>query len=234
MFVNYVDVALVAMSVAFVIAGYKKGIFITALNFVRYALGFSLCFYISDNSAQTVYDDYVKAKALEKINEKIVMSDKGGQTLDNLQQAINALPKDIANSFDVSALDFSSKNISQQILDNIFKPILMFLTQAALFLIVFIVFFGATAVIMHYVKREKKRRRKKDKKAALTKADCIFGALFGVLKAGLVVCAIAAVSAYALSLFGDSVSNGFVSNLKSSEILSWFNNKNIFNLITSL
>lgn len=97
----------------------------------------------------------------------------------------------------------------------------------------FIVFFGATAVIMYYVKRAKKRRRKKEKKAAVTRADCFFGALFGALKAALAVCAIAAVSAYALSLFGDSASNQFIVNLKSSEILSWFNNKNIFNLITS-
>ena len=121
------------------------------------------------------------------------------------------MPKDIAGSLDISSVNLSSKNVSQEILDNLFKPILMFLTQAALFVAVFIVFFGATAVIMYYVKRAKKRRRKKEKKAV----------------------AIAAVSAYALSLFGDSASNQFIVNLKSSEILSWFNNKNIFNLITS-
>ena len=143
------------------------------------------------------------------------------------------MPKDIAGSLDISSVNLSSKNVSQEILDNLFKPILMFLTQAALFVAVFIVFFGATAVIMYYVKRAKKRRRKKEKKAVVTRADCFFGALFGALKAALAVCAIAAVSAYALSLFGDSASNQFIVNLKSSEILSWFNNKNIFNLITS-
>ena len=165
--------------------------------------------------------------------EKVVTSDKAPQLLENLQQAVNALPKDIAGSLDISSVNLSSKNVSQEILDNLFKPILMFLTQAALFVAVFIVFFGATAVIMYYVKRAKKRRRKKEKKAVVTRADCFFGALFGALKAALAVCAIAAVSAYALSLFGDSASNQFIVNLKSSEILSWFNNKNIFNLITS-
>ena len=233
MVVNYVDVALALIIVAYIISGWKRGFFITVLNFVRYAFGFALCFYISDNSAQAVYDDYVKERALERINEKIVTSDKAPQLLENLQQAVNALPKDIAGSLDISSVNLSSKNVSQEILDNLFKPILMFLTQAALFVAVFIVFFGATAVIMYYVKRAKKRRHKKEKKAVVTRADCFFGALFGALKAALAVCAIAAVSAYALSLFGDSASNQFIVNLKSSEILSWFNNKNIFNLITS-
>ena len=167
MVVNYVDVALALIIVAYIISGWKRGFFITVLNFVRYAFGFALCFYISDNSAQAVYDDYVKERALERINEKIVTSDKAPQLLENLQQAVNALPKDIAGSLDISSVNLSSKNVSQEILDNLFKPILMFLTQAALFVAVFIVFFGATAVIMYYVKRAKKRRRKKEKKAAL-------------------------------------------------------------------
>ena len=161
MVVNYVDVALALIIVAYIISGWKRGFFITVLNFVRYAFGFALCFYISDNSAQAVYDDYVKERALERINEKIVTSDKAPQLLENLQQAVNALPKDIAGSLDISSVNLSSKNVSQEILDNLFKPILMFLTQAALFVAVFIVFFGATAVIMYYVKRAKKRRRKK-------------------------------------------------------------------------
>ena len=101
MVVNYVDVALVLIIVAYIISGWKRGFLITVLNFVRYAFGFALCFYISDNSAQAVYDDYVKDRALERINEKIVTSDKAPQLLENLQQAVNALPNDIAGSLDI-------------------------------------------------------------------------------------------------------------------------------------
>ena len=173
MVVNYVDVALALIIVAYIISGWKRGFFITVLNFVRYAFGFALCFYISDNSAQAVYDDYVKERALERINEKIVTSDKAPQLLENLQQAVNALPKDIAGSLDISSVNLSSKNVSQEILDNLFKPILMFLTQAALFVAVFIVFFGATAVIMYYVKRAKKTPPQKREKGG-----CYKGGLF--------------------------------------------------------
>ena len=108
--VNYIDRILVLLLLAFVILGYCRGLFINVVNFLRWAVGLFLCFFLSENLSQTVYENFVKQRAIESINKNIVTSTNLDEILKNLQDFGNQIPKAISGSVDFSKLNVSGDN----------------------------------------------------------------------------------------------------------------------------
>ena len=232
---NYVDLALAVLFILFAVNGYRKGILMTVVNFIRYSVGFFLCFYCSDNLAKPVYDSVVAPAALNTINQKITTSTNLDEVLGNLDKFINSLPSFAVKIFDVSSLNVpNTDDVSHVILDDVFAPILLALTKGAIFVAVFIVFFLATGLIISLVKRSRRKKSGKGKKASpLKKADKIFGGIFGLLKSFVIMLAITSVLMYILNMFGDSAgTNTFLTQLKDSSLLRLLNEINPFNALT--
>jgi hypothetical protein len=232
--VNYIDVALVVIFLLFASIGYKRGLFFTVINFVRYALGFSLCFYLSNNLTQPIYDNYLRQKALDTINTEIATTSNVDEVISNLNNYVSSLPKFISNSLNIDSLTLSTKDVSESLLTNIFEPIILAITKGAIFIAVFLVFFIATGVIIKTVRKASKRRdAKRGKKSFVKKTDKFFGTLFGSLKAFIVILAITSILMYILNLTDNTAtSNVFLNEAYNSQLLHLIDSINPFNAIT--
>lgn len=232
--VNYIDVALVAVFLIFTFVGYKRGLLITLINFIRYAVGFFLCFYFSDSLTQPLYDNFVRERALERINSEIVTSSNLDEILANLKDYGEALPSFVSHGLNLDVLNISGDDIAQSLLTNIFEPIILAVIKGAVFAAVFIVFFLATGLIIHFVKKSgKKKEEKRGRQSALKRTDKIFGAVFGALKSFIVILAITSILMYILSLDGNFIeNNAFLAEASESRLLHLIDGINPFNAIT--
>lgn len=231
--INYIDVALVAIMLLAGIIGYFRGIIISVVNFIRAAVGMFLCFYLSNNLALPIYEGYFRQRALNMINEKIVTSGNIDEVIANLNDYMASLPEFISKSVDYQSINISSTDIARSILTGVFEPIILVLLKIVIFIAVFIIFFGATAIIIAIVRKmSRKREEKNGKKSVLKKTDMAFGAVFGLLKAFILVLAITSVLMYILSVKEETGLNGFLTEVKNSSLINLINDINPFNAVT--
>ena len=232
--VNYIDVALIAILLVFMIVGFCRGLLINIINLLRWAIGLFLCFFMSENYSSFVYNTYVKPRALESINKNIVTSTNIDEIMKNLQSFGKELPKPLYDSIDFSRITVSGDDIANEILENFFEGILIFLTKAAIFAIVFVVFFLITGLIILAVRKASKRKEeKRGRKSALKKTDKFFGGILGLLKGAIAVFAIASVLMFVVGLYEDeSQMSAFIKQASNSQLLKLIDEINPFNGIT--
>ena len=232
--VNYIDIILVLMLLAFIVAGYCRGLFVNVANFLRWAVGLFLCFFLSENLSPMVYSNYVKPRALESINKNIVTSTNLDEVLKNLQETVNSFPKVLADSIDISKLNVSGDDIAKSILENYFEGILMFITKAAIFLAVFAVFFLITGIIVLAIQRaSKKRSQRNGRESVIKKTDRVLGALLGLLKGSIAVFAFVSVLMLIIGMYDDTEQmSSFIKEAGNSQLLKLLDDINPFNAIT--
>jgi len=231
---NYADLAIVLIFVIAAVIGFCRGLLINVINFIRISVGMFLCFFISSNASQPVYESFVKPRVMETINEKIVTSGNIDEIINNLNSVIASLPDYLAAQFNIKSVDLTAADMAQSILENVFEPVLLTLVKAALFIAVFLVFFIATGIIIHIAQRSaKKRDEKRGHETAAKKTDRVLGLLFGLMKAAVIVLALTSVLMYALSLKPELASgNVFWSSVSSSKLIEIINGINPFNAVT--
>lgn len=232
--VNYFDVIIAAIIIVMAIAGWRKGLAISVANFIRYSFGMFLCFYTSSNCSQLVYDNYVKQKCIESINQNIAVSNNLDETINNLNEYVKTLPPFISQFIDTKSIDISSTDIAESILTNVFEPIVMVIIKVVLFIAVFVIFFGLTGIIMAIVKhRMKKQDGKKGEKSKLRTADKLCGLAFGVIKSFVVILAISSILMYFIDLDEAIINDtGFFREAAESRLLMFISDINPFNAIT--
>lgn len=235
--VNYVDLIIVGILLLFGIIGQQKGIFITLVNFIRYVLGFSLCMFTTDRFSQPIYDNFLQERVQNTVNEKIVTSSNIDEIMTNINNVVDSLPNYIKNSIDVSSLKLSSNNISQNITNELFEPVIIGILKVLIFVIVFALFFGITGAIIHHIRRKNIRRKNKDKRKENKKksfavfTDRLLGLIFGMLKGALVVFVFVSVITYLLGI-PNFASNQFLKTAADSQLYQLLLNYNPFNVIT--
>lgn len=237
MTLNYVDIALIALILIMTFIGYYKGVLMTVINFIRYAVGFTACFFCSSNLAEPIYNSYVAPRMLATINEKIVVDTNLDRVLTNLDQFIKGLPAFISDNIGTDSLTIpKSDDVARVILDDVFTPVLLPLTKGVIFVVVFLLFFIATGLIIKLINstskhHEQKRKEKGKGVSPLKKTDRILGAVLGIVKAAVVVLAITSVLVYAADFAGNSGSE-FVNQVNNSALIGAFDEINPFNAIT--
>lgn len=237
MTVNYVDIALIALILIMTFVGYFRGVLMTVINFIRYAVGFSACFFCSSNLAEPIYSSYVAPRMLEVINEKIVVDTNLDTVLTNLDQFIKGLPTFISDNIGLESLTIpKADDVAQVILDDVFTPVLLPLTKGVIFVVVFLLFFIATGLIIKLINNaskhhEQKRKEKGKGVSPLKKTDRILGAVFGIIKAAVVVLAVTSVLVYVAD-FAENSGSEFVNQVNNSALIGAFDKINPFNAIT--
>lgn len=230
--VNGIDVAFAVIMILSAVICYRRGFVVNLLGFIKWSVGLFLCFFVSSYYSQSVYDTFVKPRALEYINQKIVTSSNVDEILANLNTMQAHMPKLFAQFFDFSNLKLSSGDISQSLLENVFQPALISITKIVLFIAVFIVFFTVMGLIILAVQRHnKKKDREGDSK--LRTADKILGLLLGIIKGAIVIFAIASVICLTAELFEDNSQHAeFVKYVGGSELIKIIKEINPFNALT--
>lgn len=230
--VNYVDLIIVGIFLFFGFLGLNKGIFITLINFIRYVVGLSACMISADRLPQPIYDNYLKERVVDAVNQKIVTSSNIDEIMDNFNSVINSLPNIVKNNIDLTSLKLSSNNISQNITNEVFEPVIMVFLKVIIFIVVFALFFGITGAVISHIRRKNKNKRKENnKKSFVVFLDRLIGFLFGILKGALVVFVF--VSAVT-SLLGvpNIADNQFLQTAANSQLYQLLLNYNPFNVIT--
>lgn len=230
--VNYVDLIIVGIFLLFGFAGLNKGIFITLINFIRYVVGLSACMISADRLPQPIYDNYLKERVVDAVNQKIVTSSNIDEIMDNFNSVINSLPNIIKNNIDLTSLKLSSNNISQNITNEVFEPVIIVFLKVIIFIAIFALFFGITGAVISHIRRKNKNKRKENnKKSFVVFMDRLIGFLFGILKGALVVFVF--VSAVT-SLLGvpNIADNQFLQTAANSQLYQLLLNYNPFNVIT--
>lgn len=165
--VNYVDLIIVGILLIFGIVGQQRGLFITLVNFIRYVLGFSLCMFSTDRFSQPIYDNFLQERVQNIVNEKIVTSSNIDEIMANINNAVDSLPNYIKNSIDVSSLKLSSNNISQNITNELFEPVIIGILKVLIFICCFCTFLRNYGCNYSSYKKKNKDKRKKTRKRAL-------------------------------------------------------------------
>lgn len=228
--VNYVDLIIVGIFLFFGFVGLNKGIFITLINFIRYVVGLSACMISADRLPQPIYDNYLKERVVDAVNQKIVTSSNIDEIMDNFNSFINSLPNIVKNNIDLTSLKLSSNNISQNITNEVFEPVIIVFLKVIIFIVIFALFFGITGAVISHIRRKNKRKENK-KKSFVVFMDRLIGFLFGFLKGALVVFVF--VSAVT-SLLGvpNIADNQFLQTAANSQLYQLLLNYNPFNVIT--
>lgn len=230
--VNYVDLIIVGIVLFFGFVGLNKGIFITLINFIRYVVGLSACMISADRLPQPIYDNYLKERVVDAVNQKIVTSSNIDEIMDNFNSVINSLPNIVKNNIDLTSLKLSSNNISQNITNEVFEPVIIVFLKVIIFIAIFALFFGITGAVISHIRRKNKNKRKENnKKSFVVFMDRLIGFLFGILKGALVVFVfISAVT----SLLGvpNIADNQFLQTAANSQLYQLLLNYNPFNVIT--
>ncbi len=230
--VNYVDLIIVGIVLFFGFVGLNKGIFITLINFIRYVVGLSACMISADRLSQPIYDNYLKERVVDAVNQKIVTSSNIDEIMDNFNSVINSLPNIVKNNIDLTSLKLSSNNISQNITNEVFEPVIIVFLKVIIFIVIFALFFGITGAVISHIRRKNKNKRKENnKKSFVVFMDRLIGFLFGILKGALVVFVF--VSAVT-SLLGvpNIADNQFLQTAANSQLYQLLLNYNPFNVIT--
>lgn len=232
-YINLVDAGIVAIFLLTAFFGYRRGIGIGVANFIRYSSGMFLCFYMSNNFYRYVYENYVKQKCLEIINQKIVVSNNIDETINNLNTYKDTLPDYVSQYMDFSNINITSTDISQSILTNIFEPFVLGAIKVLIFAAVFVVFFGITGIILLAIKRHIRRKdRQEGGMSKLRRTDKIFGLLFGMMKAVIIVFAISSIVRFFTDMDMNFVNNSvFLTEATKSELLKYFTDVSPFNAI---
>lgn len=230
--VNYVDLIIVGIFLFFGFVGLNKGTFITLINFIRYVVGLSACMISADRLPQPIYDNYLKERVVDAVNQKIVTSSNIDEIMDNFNSVINSLPNIVKNNIDLTSLKLSSNNISQNITNEVFEPVIIVFLKVIIFIVIFALFFGITGAVISHIRRKNKNKRKENKKKSFVVfMDRLIGFLFGFLKGALVVFVF--VSAVT-SLLGvhNIADNQFLQTAANSQLYQLLLNYNPSNVIT--
>ena len=180
--VNYVDLIIVGIVLFFGFVGLNKGIFITLINFIRYVVGLSACMISADRLPQPIYDNYLKERVVDAVNQKIVTSSNIDEIMDNFNSVINSLPNIVKNNIDLTSLKLSSNNISQNITNEVFEPVIIVFLKVIIFIVIFALFFGITGAVISHIRRKNKNKRNENKKKSFVVfMDRLIGFLFGFL-----------------------------------------------------
>ncbi len=234
--INYIDITILALFIISAFLGYKKGILLSIVNIIRYAFGFSLCFFCSESLAPVFYDTILKQRALEYIQTKIVEGKGIDNTLKNINEAKSSIPEFLNGMINLDNITVpKGDDISTYLLNTVAEPILISLSKVLIFLLVFIGFFVSTGLIIRLVqkssKRHDKRRKEKDKRVPVTKrANRLLGAAFGVLKSAVLVLAVVSLLSFLQQYFDEK--STFYTMLETSRVLGVLDSINPFNFIT--
>lgn len=230
--VNYVDLIIVGIVLFFGFVGLNKGIFITLINFIRYVVGLSACMISADRLPQPIYDNYLKERVVDAVNQKIVTSSNIDEIMDNFNSVINSLPNIIKNNIDLTSLKLSSNNISQNITNEVFEPVIIIFLKVIIFIAIFALFFGITGAVISNIRRKNKNKRKENKKKSFVVfMDRLIGFLFGILKGALVVFVFVSAVTNLLGV-PNIADNQFLQTAANSQLYQLLLNYNPFNVIT--
>lgn len=180
------------------------------LTLVRTAVSFPASFIISSFYGDDIYNTLFYESLCNSVTAKI---DETGleNSVTAVSEFIDGLPSYISNLISPYYLDVLSNNktdFADQIMKGVINPIGIMIVKVVLFIIVLIAFYIIFAIIIKIIKD-----KSDDKDAPFHKTNKFLGAVFGLVKAVIIVFSVSAILYF---IAGISEKNVFVNEIETS------------------
>lgn len=219
---NYIDIFFVVLVVLTVWAGYARGLFVSLISLLRFAVGVPLAFALSSKYNGCVYNEFVREFALNKITEKLSSSADIDAFAESVREAAAELPFGLENVLDLSFLDnVSNSSAVDLIMQNIVEPAALVIIKIFMFVLTIAVFYVITGIIIALIKKLERKEH-----VPFKKTNKFLGAVFGLAKSVIAVMAIAAIFNFVLDVYGNTSDSAFIIQLSSSSVLDIINKYN--------
>lgn len=217
---NSIDLCIIVIFLIIVFEGYVRGFIASLLSLVRFAVGIPISFIVADKFSSVVYTDYFKETIRAEVLKGIENS--GLDTyVASVKDTVHSLPDVLKGSVDLSFLDTASAaSAADGIMSNIVDPVGNMIIKVALFVVTLAVFYILTGILLFVIKK-----LSNSSNAPFRKTNKFLGAVFGMLKALILVFAIAKIGSFFTENL-KSVDNEFLYQLASSGIIEFVNNFN--------
>ncbi len=217
---NSIDLCIIVIFLIIVFEGYVRGFIASLLSLVRFAVGIPISFIVADKFSSVVYTDYFKETIRAEVLKGIENS--GLDTyVASVKDTVHSLPDVLKGSVDLSFLDTASAaSAADGIMSNIVDPVGNMIIKVALFVVTLAVFYILTGILLFVIKK-----LSNSSNAPFRKTNKFLGAVFGMLKALILVFAIAKIGSFFTENL-KSVDNEFLHQLASSGIIEFVNNFN--------
>ncbi len=217
---NSIDLCIIVIFLIIVFEGYARGFIASLLSLVRFAVGIPISFIVADKFSSVVYTDYFKETIRAEVLKGIENS--GLDTyVSSVKDTVHSLPDVLKGSVDLSFLDTASAaSAADGIMSNIVDPVGNMIIKVALFVVTLAVFYILTGILLFVIKK-----LSNSSNAPFRKTNKFLGAVFGMLKALILVFAIAKIGSFFTENL-KSVDNEFLHQLASSGIIEFVNNFN--------
>ena len=217
---NYIDIFILVLFVVIVFEGYARGFVVSLLSLARIAVGIPVSFLVADKCSNMVYTNYFRETNSQNVLTGIEKS--GADTyIQTFKNTINGIPDVFKGTVDFSLLDnASAASTAESIMSNIVDPIAAMITKVIVFIVTLAVFYIVTAILLFVVKKITNSSH-----APFRKTNKFLGALLGVVKALILVFAVARIGAF----FTENIAagdNAFLQQLASSRIIEFANKFN--------
>lgn len=217
---NSIDLCIIVIFLIIVFEGYARGFIASLLSLVRFAVDIPISFIVADKFSSVVYTDYFKETIRAEVLKSIENS--GLDTyVASVKDTVHSLPDVLKGSVDLSFLDTASAaSAADGIMSNIVDPVGNMIIKVALFVVTLAVFYILTGILLFVIKK-----LSNSSNAPFRKTNKFLGAVFGMLKALILVFAIAKIGSFFTENL-KSVDNEFLHQLASSGIIEFVNNFN--------
>lgn len=187
-----VDIFLIIVFVLTVIVSAKKGFFLSLFDLFRTLISLFIARILSVGVAPVLYDSFVEKGALSYLTKSL---GNVGTTdyVTQVEQALNSIPESLNGilsmlGFDKTALtdkiaaaDLGGDNLIETIMNNLVEPVSTALIQFVVFAVSVIVIGLILKIVIKLLDRAIKKLPK------LKSFNTMFGALFGVVRGGILV-----------------------------------------------
>lgn len=207
---NYIDLFLIVIFFVIIFAGYLRGFAVSLLTLVRTAVSFPASFIISSFYGDDIYNTLFYESLYNSVTAKI---DETGleNSVNAVSDFIDGLPSYISNLISPYYLDVLSNNktdFADQIMKGVINPIGITIVKVVLFILTLIILYIIFGLIIKIIKD-----KSDDKDAPFHKTNKFLGAVFGLVKAVIIVFSVSAILYF---FAGISEKNAFVNEIETS------------------
>lgn len=215
---SYIDIAFIAITVFFVLAGACRGLVVSLLSMLRFVIGTPLAFFVGDRYASSIYDSLVREIAYNRVAQEISQSRSLDNIISNVKEITESLPSIFSQGVNLSG-NLSIDEISRAITDTVVEPIAVVVIKILLFAVTFVAFYVVTGVLILMIKRLKNKEH-----MPLKRTDYILGGAFGLIKAMVFLFTTATVIGYICDILPQD--NSFLKQAEGSLALEFINTYN--------
>lgn len=209
---NYIDLFFIVIFFVMIFAGYLRGFAVSLMTLVRTAVSFPASFMISSFYGDDIYNAVFYESLYNSVIAKI---DETGleNSVNAVSEFIDGLPSYFSNVIRInpSFSDmFGSTEIdfADQIMKYVINPVGITIVKVVLFILVLIILYIIFGIIIKLIKD-----KSDDKDAPFHKTNKFLGAVFGLVKAVIIVFSVSAILYF---IAGISEKNVFVNEIETS------------------